>query len=178
MQVDTRIPLLEDILSEWRDVLGDAFPGYSNHCHRVFNFCTALSGGRGTLEKIAIAAAFHDLGIWSAGTFDYLAPSRKLAREYLAKVGKTGWTAEVEAMIDNHHKLFAYNANPDWLVEPFRKADWADISLGRLRWGLPRAYVSEVLAAFPNAGFHRRLVALTMRQIRSHPLRPLPMMKL
>ena len=34
-----------------------------------------------TQRKIAIAAAFHDLGIWSAGTMDYLPPSAALARD-------------------------------------------------------------------------------------------------
>jgi hypothetical protein len=31
------------------------------------------------LEKIAVAAVFHDLGIWTNKTFDYIAPSVALA---------------------------------------------------------------------------------------------------
>jgi hypothetical protein len=38
-------------------------------------------------EKIAIAGVFHDLGIWTNKTFDYIAPSVVLAREYLAARG-------------------------------------------------------------------------------------------
>ena len=44
------------------------------------NLCVALrSGNAERLEKIAIAAAFHDTGIWVDGTFDYLPPSIRLA---------------------------------------------------------------------------------------------------
>jgi HD superfamily phosphodiesterase len=42
--------------------------------------CVAIAGGRGDLEKIAAAAVFHDLGIWTDRTFDYIAPSIALAR--------------------------------------------------------------------------------------------------
>lgn len=176
--IATDIPLLEDILSAWRDVLGDAFPGYLNHCRRVYNFCAAFAADGGNPEKIAIAAAFHDLGIWSDGTFDYLAPSRRLLRLYLAESGRGGWADELVAMIENHHKLTPCRKHPGGLVEAFRKADWVDVSLGTRRWNLPLSFVAEVRAAFPNAGFHKTLLTLTRRRICSHPLSPLPMMKL
>lgn len=178
MPVITDIPLLEALLADWRGVLGDAFPGYSNHCRRVFNFCTAFAGADGNAEKIAIAAAFHDLGIWSDDSFDYLAPSRRLLRVYLAESGRGGWADELEAMIENHHKLTPCREHSGGLVEAFRKADWVDVSLGTRRWNLPRSFVAEVRAAFPNAGFHKTLLTLTRQRMCSHPLSPLPMMKL
>lgn len=178
MRVRTDIALLDEILAPARAAIGAAYPGYRNHCYRVFNFCDAYAGGAGEPDKIAIAAAFHDLGIWTDGTFDYLAPSRRLARRHLAAAGRDGWSDEVEAMIDNHHKIGAWRGQPDWLVEPFRKADWADVSLGLLRWELPRPFMAEVFAALPNAGFHRTLLGLTLRRMRRHPFSPLPMMKL
>ena len=42
------------------------------------------------LEKIAVAAVIHDLGIWTNKTFDYIAPSAALAREHLAARGRAG----------------------------------------------------------------------------------------
>lgn len=81
-------------------------------------------------------------------------------------------------MIDHHHKLLPYNAHSEWLVEPFRKADWVDVSKGILKHGLPPAFVAELLGTFPNAGFHKRLVALSVERLRTHPFSPLPMMKL
>ena len=43
------------------------------------------------IEKIAVATAFHDLGIWTDGTFDYLQPSVRLASAYLAGAAKPEW---------------------------------------------------------------------------------------
>ncbi len=49
---------------------------------------------------------------------------------------------------------------------------------GARRFGVDRALVAEVRATFPNAGFHRRLVQLGLRRCRTHPLSPLPMLRL
>jgi len=48
-------------------------------------------GGRGEVEKIAAAAVFHDLGIWTDRTFDYIAPSIAIAREYLVARAREDW---------------------------------------------------------------------------------------
>jgi hypothetical protein len=111
-------------------------------------------------------------------TYDYLEPSKQLARGYLSKTDQGRWTEEIEAMIEQHHKFRKYTAGPGWLVEPFRKADWIDVSRGWLTFGLPSVFVSEVLSKFPNAGFHKRLVDLTWQRFKAHPLSPLPMMRL
>jgi hypothetical protein len=171
--------LLDDVLAAYQQLLGADYDAYRNHCMRVFNFCCALVDESTAAEgKIAIAAVFHDLGIWTESTFDYLLPSQLLARRYLEKSNKASWCNEIEAMINEHHKFTRYRPNPSWLVEPFRKADWIDISGGMLRFHLPDDFVSDVLDAFPNAGFHKKLVALTLERLKTHPFSPLPMMKL
>lgn len=124
-----------------------------------------------------VAAVFHDLAIWTHGTIDYLRPSAPLAREWLQDGGHADWADEIDAMIDLHHRFRPWTTPGGELVEAFRKADLVDVSLGRVRFGLPRAFVAEVRSGFPNAGFDKRLVQLTMRQLRTDPLRPLPMMK-
>jgi hypothetical protein len=70
----TRIPTIDDVLNEHATALRDDFVGCRNHVYRIVNLCVATAG-RGELEKIAVAAVFHDLGIWANGTFDYIAPS-------------------------------------------------------------------------------------------------------
>ncbi len=146
---------------------------------RVFNFCLALAGDSADAEnKIAIAALFHDLGIWTDNTFDYILPSQQLARRYLEKSGRAAWCDEISAMIGEHHKITRYRANSSSLVEPFRKADWIDVSGGMLRFRLPDDFVTDVLEAFPNVGFHKKLVALSVERLKTHPFSPLPMMKL
>jgi len=87
------------------------------------------------------------------------------------------WIPEIEAMIVDHHKVTSSRPNPQSLVEAFRRADWIDVTLGLRRFGLPRPFVAAVAATWPNAGFHRRLVELTIDRWRKHPLNPLPMVK-
>ena len=174
----TALPTLDALLDTHAAALGADAIGYRHHAYRVANFYWLLApGDADALEKLSIALAFHDLGIWTAGTFDYLPPSRQLACAHLQANGREAWRDEIDAMINAHHRIRTLPADTQASVEAFRRADWIDVSRGVRRFGLPRAAVREVIAAFPNAGFHRRLAMLTLQQWRRHPLDPLPMMR-
>jgi hypothetical protein len=174
----TSLPTVEEVLDHHASELGRDFIAYRNHVYRVVNLCLAIVGdGRVELEKIAVAAVFHDLGIWTNDTFDYIAPSVALAREHLVARGMADWIPEIEAMIEDHHKVTPSHSHPLCLVESFRRADWIDVTLGLRRFDLPRTFIAAVDAAWPNAGFHRRLVQLTFDRLWKHPLTPLPMVK-
>jgi hypothetical protein len=173
----THIPTIDDVLNDHAAALRDDFVAYRNHVYRIVNLCVAIVGRR-ELEKIAVAAVFHDLGIWTNGTFDYIAPSIALAHEYLVAGERKDWTSEIEKMIADHHKITRSTADPDSLVEAFRRADWIDVTCGLRRFGIPRTFVARLFATWPDAGFHWRLVTLTLDRFRSHPLTPLPMVKL
>jgi hypothetical protein len=175
-----RIATLDAILSAHAGEIGSDLTGYRNHAYRVANIAIALASAEanaGAIEKIAIAAAFHDLGIWTARTFDYLKPSVGLALAFLERAGRGDWRAEIAAMISEHHKIRRYRENPGSLVEPFRRADWADVTRGIVSSGLPRGLLRALYAKWPSAGFHKRLVALELAHLRKHPLDPLPMLK-
>jgi hypothetical protein len=175
----TNDPTIDTVLDQHRTALRDDFVGYRNHVYRVVNLCLALVGDtRDDLEKFAVAAAFHDLGIWTAHTFDYIAPSALLAREYLTVRSRAGWIPEIEAMIVNHHKITPAGARGGPLVESFRRADWIDVSRGVRQFGLARPFIASLFSRWPSAGFHWRLVELTVERFRRHPLTPLPMVKL
>lgn len=170
--------VIDDVLLVHAPQLGADLQAYRNHAYRVANLCAALRPPDADgPDKIAIAAAMHDLGIWTAGTFDYLPPSIELATAYLRSCGRPEWTAEITTMIREHHKLSAYRETPHWLVEPFRRADWVDVSKGVIRYGLPRDLLRKIFSTWPNAGFHRRLAQLAFERLRSHPLSPLPMLR-
>jgi hypothetical protein len=174
----TSIPTVEEVLDAHASELRYDLIAYRNHVYRVVNLCLAIVGGsRVEVEKIAIAAVFHDLGIWTNNTFDYIAPSVASARKHLEAQGMADWIPEIEAMITDHHKVTPSRANPQSLVESFRRADWVDVSLGLRRFGLPRKFIVAVATAWPNAGFHRLLVHLTIERFWKHPLSPLPMVK-
>jgi hypothetical protein len=173
----TEIAELDDVLSAHAEAMGGDFAGYRNHAYRVTNLCLALSPS-GDRRKLALAAAFHDLGIWTAATFDYIPPSVELASAHLAASGRSPWAPEIETTIREHHKLTRYRPNPEWLVGPFRKADLIDVSCGLVTFGLPRALIKDVFAQWPSAGFHKPLVQLSLNRLVSHPLSPLPMVRL
>lgn len=112
ISVITEIAMLDRVLRAHAAGLGSDFVGYRNHAYRVANLCIALApAGPDQIEKIAVATAFHDLGIWTDGTFDYLGPSVRLARAYLTESGRPEWITEVERTILEHHKLSASEAD-------------------------------------------------------------------
>lgn len=171
MKIETKIPLIDDVLSEYGDLAG-----YRNHVYRMVNFCFAQGDfDAEQREKIIIAGCFHDLGIWSADTFDYLPPSIALAKTYLANSGKGAWENEISTMIDLHHRIREVKDNS--LIEVFRRGDLVDFSLGLFKCGVPARYVHDVKRLFPNAGFHKQLIGRACRWTLRHPLNPVPMLK-
>src|SRR5262245_23946544 len=104
--VRERLPIVDDILGEQEAVLALDLTGYRNHVYRMINFCFAF----GELwseeeEKIVLAGCFHDIGIWTAKTFDYLPPSIDVAIDHLRRSGKAEWSDQISLMIGEHHKL-------------------------------------------------------------------------
>ena len=178
MAIETRIPLVEEILGKWKQELGNDYLGYKNHVYRMIHFCFALHNCTNEeREKIILAGGFHDLGIWTKSTIDYLPPSIALAKEYLKQNSLEQWIPEIELMIDMHHKLRKYKNDHYPLVEVFRKGDLVDFSLGAVTWGLPKAYIESVKNQFPNAGFHKRLAQLAWVWFSKHPVTPPPFVK-
>ena len=174
-----RHPRVEEVLDAFGAELASDRVAYRGHVYRVFHFCRALGGvGDGRDDAIALAAAFHDLGIWSDRTVDYLPPSARRLRAHLAERGESAMADELARMVELHHKLTPCRGEGDVLVEAFRRSDLVDLSFGFLRFGMPADYVQEVQAAFPNAGFQWRVVQVVGGWALRHPLRPFPMMRL
>ena len=171
-------PSLDELFRPWQKALGRDYRAYRNHAERVLRLCELLAGGA-LPDPLAfhVAATYHDLGIWSDGTLDYLAPSRARASAWLAANGLVEKSVLVEDMIENHHRVRA--AGPgNTPVEIFRQADWIDVTLGLCNFGLAREEYRRLLDEFPDAGFHRRLLELGGRQWLRTPWRPLPMFRL
>lgn len=174
-----RQPLVEEVLDAFGAAIAGDLTAYRGHVYRVFHFCRALAPTAAERDdKAALAAVFHDLGIWSDHTVDYLPPSEHRLRTHLEQRGQQAWSSELAAMVALHHKLTPCRNAGQELVEAFRRADLLDLSFGLVRFGLPRAYVQEIQAAFPAAGFQLRVVQLVGAWAVRHPLRPFPMMRL
>lgn len=176
-------PLLDSILDEHRDALGDDFQPYRNHCQRVYVYICTLAQDERPLDEyekdcLQVALAFHDLGIWVCNNFDYLDPSAALARDWLTERGREADVEAVEEMIVSHHKMRSMPEQvASRLSEYLRRADLIDVSLGMVRFGLARQEYRRIKAAFPICGFHGRLVQLAFGWWVRNPLRPMPMMR-
>lgn len=174
----TQLPRVEQLFDTYSDRFGKHQSAYRNHVYRLINLVAAQRPlDENELEILQVAAFFHDAGIWLAGTFDYLQPSARLADHYLQEQQLEDWRPLVETMILNHHKVTRYSSSADKLVEAFRRADWIDLSLGLLRFGIPMARIRLIKQGFPNTGFHRLLIKLGSQQLLSQPWRPLPMLR-
>lgn len=172
------IPTLDALLQNYAEAFGPSRQAYTNHVYRVINIAALLLPPKGeALEKLAIAGAFHDIGVWADKTFDYLAPSEKRASAYLDEIGRPEWKQDVGAMVRWHHKITSVPQSEAPIAEAFRKADWIDVLHGAITCGIPRARLSEIFKAFPNAGFHVLLVKLTVKQLLTKPWNPMPILR-
>lgn len=177
-EIVTEHPLIEEILGPHRAAMGACYAGYRNHAYRMLHYVHSLTMPQPRRdERVAIASAFHDLPAVLDWDLDYTTRAADLADRYLSAAGLADWSGEVRAMIENHHKVTRYRDPGGALVEAVRKADWIDVSLGRLRFGLPPAYVREVEAAFPVAGLLRLALPRIAGYAVRHPRRPLPFMR-
>ncbi|MGH2906403.1 MAG: HD domain-containing protein [Solirubrobacterales bacterium] len=171
---------ISELLAPWASKLGDDRVPYTNHVTRVLLLCNELAPASAERpserDEFLAAGVFHDLGIWSDGTFDYLAPSIDLARDWLTDRGQSESIERVSAMIDQHHKVRTAGEADD-PVEIFRRADTIDVLLGARRFGVPYRRYRAIRKAYPDRGFHRRLVQLGTRRLIEHPASPLPMFR-
>lgn len=178
------LSVIDNILNTYRVKIGDDFQGYRNHCVRVYLYCLYLIKTKpedtSVFRKLAVALAFHDIGLWTAGTIDYLDPSRIVAVQYLNENNLSAWVEEVGEMIDRHHQILLGDLQVDSLTNIMRMGeggfrlhsptavtlfalrssvgDLVDFSWGWVRNGLSRATVRQVQQLYPNAGFHLTLL--------------------
>lgn len=178
MNIERNLELVDTVLDSLKATIGADFDAYKNHVYRVIHLCFSLHPCSATdREKIQIAACFHDVGIWTQGTLDYLDPSEHKAVEYLKENGLDEWIPEVSEMITMHHGVRSRAQSSYELVDCFRRADIADFSLGLCPMGVSRPLIKQLKAEFPNQGFHKRLLVLGVGWFFRHPLNPLPMFR-
>lgn len=165
------VPLAEEILESHRHrARGDdaGYDAYKAHVYRVVNFARALTRDEPDRDdKLAIAAAFHDLAAFD--TIDYLVPSIEAQDAWLQRTGRQAWSDELALVVAEHHRLTGYGPDRPYatLVEAVRRADLIDVSQGLIRFGLPGSYVRDVRRAFDAGPFFKRVIPLgTLRAVR------------
>jgi len=168
----TALPIVDAVLDRHRDALGDDMPTYRNHVYRCITYHSLLVGGP-LPDFAALAWAAHDLGIWTAHSFDYLTASAELASEHADEFDIKG-VERSRILITQHHRL---RPSHDQMTETFRKADLVDVTHGLLSGEVGRPRVRAVVAQLPYLGFHAFLAKGLTRYAAQHPLRPLPMLR-
>lgn len=174
------LPSPEALLEPFRDDLGRQYDAYRNHVLRQRALCDLLGAEKcesDTRLALTIAAAFHDLGIWTDKTWDYLEPSLAIADGWLTANGRDDLRPLVARLIREHHGLRARGSADD-PVEIFRRADVIEVGLGLRRYGVSFASYRELLREHPTHGFHRFLIGQFFKNLIRHPLKPAPMFKL
>jgi hypothetical protein len=169
--------IIDELLGDFKKNLGLDFEKYRNHVYRVFLNCKLIDSLSENEEKYAVAAVFHDIGIWTDYTIDYIDPSITQALIYLTEVKKVEWSEEITAMIKWHHKISSYKGENSTTINTFRKADWIDVWFGLLSFGVNRKHTREIRKALPNRGFHLFLAKKVGANLFHNPLNPLPMFK-
>jgi hypothetical protein len=168
MNAVTTHPIVDAVLQRYEDALAGDLHAYRNHVYRGLTYHQALWGAL-VPDWAALAWAVHDLGIWTAGTFDYLGPSADLASTLADEFGVTE-VGQARTMIAEHHKLRAVG---DPMTEAFRIADRIDVSRGSLQ----RSFVKGVVRELPYQGFHAFLARGLLGYAATHPHRPFPMLR-
>lgn len=167
---------IDSILESYRSVIGKDYKTYNNHVYRIYHLSLSMDSNPVNQDKYAIAAAFHDLGIWT-DSFDYLEPSIKMSNQYLIENKLENWAKEIELMIDNHHKRSFYKGKYSKTIETFRRADWLDVTMGLKMYDVKKDVFMSIKKQYPINGFHWFLVKQSTKYFFKHPLNPLPMFK-
>ncbi len=165
---------LDDELFAVAAKLGSDFSAYRNHCLRVLTFTKfflpkdVLQEIPEAMELASIALAYHDVALWTDKKLAYLEPSVAQLENALTG-GKYSETqmAIMKDIILQHHKITPFGSNrgkaADALVNAVRMADWADATMGLVRFGLPASLLEAAYDKIPEAGFHGILLGLGPR---------------
>lgn len=165
---------LDDELFSLASKIGADFSAYRNHCLRVLTFTKyflpdeVLKEIPEALELASVALAYHDVALWTDKKLAYLDPSVDQMEKALegGKYSKNQ-LAIMKDIILQHHKITSFESNrgkaADALVNAVRMADWADATMGIVRFGLPASLLEAAYDKIPEAGFHMILLGLGPR---------------
>lgn len=164
-------PVLDDELFGLAKSIKSDFEAYRNHCLRVMTFTQFFLPASvekeipKAMELVATALAYHDVALWTDKALSYLDPS--VAQMEKALAGSEEYSesdmAIMKDIILQHHKITDFESDrgaaADALVNAVRKADWADATMGVIRFGLPAVLLEAAYDKLPEAGFHKILGA-------------------
>jgi hypothetical protein len=153
----------------------DDFQRYRNHCLRVLTFARYLMPSYvydaypSVMNIVAMAVAYHDVGVWTNEDLDYLESSVKQMEFHTRKEGlfEEEHIDIARQIIMEHHKITLYNNEThaksnavDAMVNAVRMVDWADSSMGMIRYDVPAPLLEAAYAKLDAKGYHHMLFNL------------------
>jgi len=175
MEVIHQNESFEIIFDKFKDLLGNNAMGYRGHCYRVLNYMHYLKLSEQDMEIVAVAIPFHDIGVWSHNTMDYLEVSFLEARKYIRMNKLTVDEEQIETLILDHHTIRSLKDRD--LAEKMRKADLVDLSFGLIHFNIPSTFIRSVHKSFPYQGFQKNIYGKVIRYAFQNPKKPFPMLK-
>jgi len=162
IQIINHSDRVEALLAPYKDAIGVDYDAYRAHIYRVLSFSMHFLKNDETYRPLVeTALVYHDIGLWTDGDLAYLEPSEHLA---LRDNQENNFGLDPDALVAAihwHHKITAYKGQGADLVNAIRKADWVEVSQGKLRKGLSKAQIKAVHDAIPDHGFPDTLQRLT-----------------
>jgi hypothetical protein len=153
---------------------GDDYQSYRNHCLRVLSFAKYFLPSHvyevhpNAMNILAMALAYHDVGLWTDQQLNYLEPSFRRMEENVGKdqIFTLHHISIARDIIRYHHKVTNFHSSNkavEAMVNAVRKADWADVTMGILRFGMPTDLLEMAYQKVPSYGFHQMLAGMSSR---------------
>ncbi|KAJ3224706.1 hypothetical protein HK099_008024 [Clydaea vesicula] len=181
-EIESHNSLIEEILQNYcnKKKLDQDYWRYKHHVYRVYNLAIMQASEFGPVskiekEKLAVSAAFHDMGFWSKNTniFDICDFSIELARSWLVKHGRNKVFEEtIISIIKSHHhskKKLNEDSKDILLIKWFKTAHEIDLSCGLKTFGYNQADINRCRQSFPELSFFRVLIFRSFEKVLRMP---------
>eukprot|EP00127_Corallochytrium_limacisporum_P001787 Clim_evm3s82 gene=Clim_evmTU3s82 len=159
---------VERLLSPYKEVIGDDYPGYRGHIYRVLSY--SLKNINDPKQRkfyeplIETALVYHDIALWTVNELDYLEPSYQEFRNKHMSKERTDFTLEEDQIIRDiiiyHHKVTPYEGPHAVAVNAVLEGDWTDATRGIVRRGnITGNDVAKAYSVHPPQGFYEALAS-------------------
>eukprot|EP00536_Pseudo-nitzschia_multiseries_P004317 jgi/Psemu1/302491/fgenesh1_kg.71_\ len=159
-------PHLDDELFGLASSVGHDLGSYRNHCLRVLTFTKYFlpeldeESFSDAMDLAATVIPYLRIGLWTDKNLNYLESSAKQLEKAL--LGSSVPDVEMEimrAIILQQYKTSDYTGlrskTGNAVVNAVRKANWADTTMGLIRFDLPASLLELAYDEVDGAGFHK-----------------------
>jgi len=166
-------PQLDDELFPLASSIGHDLGAYRNHCLRVLTFTKYFLPASieddipDAMDLAATAVAFLRIGLWTDKNLNYVEASKDQLERALGNSFTPDKLNIMREIVLQQHKLTDFtglsSGAANALVNAVRKANWADTTMGLLRFDLPTSLLGTAYDTLEGAGFHRVILGIIMK---------------